>query len=52
MTENEVLEMLLEIKEIQVDQFEVQDQHLHIYCSSIFPGLSLGNPYSPAGEDH
>ena len=36
MTENEVLEMLLEIKEIQVDQFEVQDQHLHIYCSSIF----------------
>jgi len=36
MTENEVLEMLLEIKEIQVDRFEVQDQHLHIYCSSIF----------------
>ena len=31
MTENEVLEMLLEIKEIQVDRFEVQDQHLHIY---------------------
>ena len=36
MTENEVLEMLLGIKEIQVDRFEVQDQHLHIYCSSIF----------------
>ena len=36
MTENEVLEMLLEIKEIQVDRFEVQDQHLHIYCSSVF----------------
>ena len=36
MTENEVLERLLEIKEIQVDKFEVQDQHLHIYCSSIF----------------
>ena len=37
MTENEVLEMLLEIKEIQVDRFEVQDQHLHIYCSSVLP---------------
>ena len=36
MTENEVLEMLLGIKEIQVDRFEVQDQHLHIYCSAIF----------------
>ena len=36
MTENEVLEMLLGIKEIQVDRFEVQDRHLHIYCSSIF----------------
>ena len=36
MTENEVLEMLLEIKEIQVDRFEVQDQHLHVYCSSVF----------------
>ena len=32
MTENEVLEILLEIKEIQVDRFEVQDRHLHIYC--------------------
>ena len=36
MTENEVLEMLLGIKEIQVDRFEVEDRHLHIYCSSIF----------------
>ncbi len=36
MTENEVLEMLLGIKEIQVDRFEVEDQHLHIYYSSIF----------------
>ena len=36
MTENEVLEILLEIKEIQVDRFEVQDRHLHIYCSSVF----------------
>jgi transposase len=36
MTENEVLEMRLGIKEIQVDRLEVQDQHLHIYCSSIF----------------
>ena len=36
MTENEVLEMLLAINEIQVDRFEVQDQHLHIYCSSVF----------------
>lgn len=36
MTENEVLGLLLGIKEIQVDRFEVQDRHLHIYCSSIF----------------
>ena len=36
MTENEVFEMILEIKEIQVDRFEVQDQHIHIHCSSIF----------------
>ena len=36
MTENEVFEMILEIKEIQVDRFEVQDQHIHIYCSSVF----------------
>lgn len=36
MTENEVLEMLLDIKEIQIDGFEVRDQQLHIHCSSIF----------------
>ena len=36
MTENEVLEMLLDIKEIQIDQFDVQDRSLHIYCSSVF----------------
>ena len=36
MTENEVFETILEIKEIQVDRFEVQDQHIHIHCSSIF----------------
>lgn len=36
MTENEVLETLLGIKEIQVDRFDVQDQSLHIHCSSIF----------------
>ena len=36
MTENEVLEMLLDIKEIQIDGFEVQEQQLHIHCSSIF----------------
>jgi transposase len=36
MTENEVLEMLLDIKEIQVDQFDVQDRSLHIHCSSVF----------------
>ena len=35
MTENEVLERLLDIKEIQIDRFEVQGQRLHIYCSSI-----------------
>jgi transposase len=36
MTENEVLEMILGIKEIQVDRFDVQDRSLHIHCSSIF----------------
>jgi transposase len=36
MTENEVLAMILDIKEIQVDRFEVQDRSLHIHCSSIF----------------
>ena len=45
MTENEVLEILLEIKEIQVDRFEVQDQHLHVYCSSVFHSLSNNNTY-------
>ena len=35
MTENEVLEMLLDIKEIQIDRFEVQGQSLHIHCSSV-----------------
>jgi hypothetical protein len=35
MTENEVLEMLLDIKEIQIDRFEVQGQSLHIHCRSI-----------------
>ncbi len=35
MTENEVLEMLLDIKEIQIDRFEVQGQTLHIHCSSV-----------------
>ena len=30
MTENEVLEMLLDIKEIQIDRFDVQGQSLHI----------------------
>ena len=28
--------MILGIKEIQVDQFDVQDQSIHIHCSSIF----------------
>lgn len=36
MTENEVLEMILEIKEIQVDQFNVEDRSIHIHCSSVF----------------
>ena len=36
MTENEVLEMILGIKEIQVDRFDGQDRSLHIHCSSIF----------------
>ena len=35
MTENEVLEMLLDIKEIQIDRFEVQGQSLHIHCRSV-----------------
>ena len=36
MTENEVFEMILGIKEIQVDRVDWQDQSLHIHCSSIF----------------
>jgi transposase len=36
MTENEVLEILLEIKEIQVDQFNVEERSTHIHCSSVF----------------
>ena len=35
MTENEVLEMLLDIKEIQIDRFDVQGQSLQIHCSSV-----------------
>ena len=34
MTENEVLEMLLDIKEIQIDRFEVQGQTLHIHYNN------------------
>ena len=36
MTEAEVFELILGIKEIQVDRVDWQDQSLHIYCSSIF----------------
>lgn len=36
MTENEVFEMILGIKEIQVDRVDWQDQSLHIHCNSIF----------------
>ncbi len=36
MTENKVFEMILGIKEIQVDRVDWQDQSLHIHCSSIF----------------
>lgn len=36
MSDNEVLQMLLDVKEIQVDGFEVQDRQIHIHCSSIF----------------
>ena len=36
MTENEVFEMILGIKEIQVDRVDWQDQRLHIHCNSIF----------------
>lgn len=35
MTDNEVLQMILDIKEIQVDGFEVEDQRIHIHCSSV-----------------
>ena len=36
MTDNEVLQMMLDLKEIQVDGFEVEDQRIHIHCSSVF----------------
>lgn len=36
MTESEVFELILGIKEIQVDRVEWQDQRLHIYCRSVF----------------
>lgn len=36
MTEAEVFELILGIKEIRVDRVDWQDQSLHIYCSSIF----------------
>ena len=36
MTENKTLQMIVGIKEIQVDRFDVQDQSIHIHCSSIF----------------
>ena len=42
MTENEVLEMLLDIKEIQIDRFEVQGQSLHIHCSSVLEEVHRG----------
>ena len=35
MTESEVFESILGIKEIQVDRVEWQEQSLHIYCSSV-----------------
>lgn len=36
MTETEVFELILGIKEIHVDRVDWQDQGLHIYCSSLF----------------
>ena len=39
MTEAEVFELILGIKEIQVDRVDWQDQSLHIYCSSILKML-------------
>lgn len=36
MTETEVFELILGIKEIRVDRVDWKDQSLHIYCSSIF----------------
>jgi transposase len=36
MTEHELLQMMLDIKEIQVDGFEVEDRRIHIHCSSVF----------------
>ncbi len=36
MTEAEVFELILGIKEIHVDRVDWQDHSLHIYCSSIF----------------
>ena len=39
MTETEVFELILGIKEIHVDRVDWQDQGLHIYCSSLFARL-------------
>ena len=36
MTEKEVFEMILGIKEIQVDRRDGQDRSLHMHCRSIF----------------
>ena len=36
MTEAEIFEQILAIKEIRVDRVDWQERALHIYCSSIF----------------
>lgn len=36
MTEAEVFELILGIKEIHVERVDWQDQRLHIYCCSVF----------------
>lgn len=41
MTEAEIFEQILAIKEIRVDRVDWQERALHIYCSSILKKRSV-----------
>ena len=43
MTEAEVFELILGIKEIHVDRVDWQDRSLHIYCSSLLEEVICPN---------